>query len=140
MQTSPFVKEEEKTLPAGILANRPLPTTSSNVVEGFDCPTCVQPADRTDIFKEIPGQAPAYGKEEINTIEFTTSYENPLNMDAISLGGDYFLLDHENERKEAEQKKEIKQGRMELATQLYMGGLTVLGLFLLYRMMTQKKL
>jgi len=142
MQTTSFEKEEETYIPAGILANRPL--THFAKMNNGDCPTCIRPATKKDIFKGDLEPAPITNSPT-TTIAFQPSSEDASMLDAISIGGDYFLLDHEKEhrtmiQKNKETNNQKQQDNMELATQLYMGGLTILGLFFLYRMMTQKKL
>jgi hypothetical protein len=138
-------EKEEKPLSAGVLANRPLPALSlSEMKAPKDCPKCggtsVQPAKESDtnVFKE-QHVAAEINEKPISVI--FTKVDNTGTLNAVALDSavdsDYFLLDHEETNGSILNPlptTTTSPKKMDVTTQFYIGGITVLGLYLLYKM------
>jgi hypothetical protein len=141
---------KNKNARAGVLANRPLPSIeSSSYKSPVDCPSCsshIRPANKNDVYKVDHLVSPNDREKPISMVLKQGVEPGSVHVSAIAYDeekeSDYFFseLDVEPVEPEKEKEKEKKEmKKMDFATQLYIGSLSVVGLYIVFRLMFKMK-
>jgi hypothetical protein len=155
-------KGKAKNTGAGVLANRGLSIVSgSSYKSPVECPSCtshIRPAHKDDVYKvdhrvnvndkEEPISlvlAPLGGINEprkLSTIVFDQTKEDGYFLSDLPLEQGPELVAEKKEggrgRVGSEGGGEKKQEKMDFATRLYIGSLSIVGLYILFRMMYKR--
>ena len=142
----------DKGSSAGLLANRPLPSVgSANYKSPVDCPSCsshIRPANKEDIYKVDHRVSPGGAETPISLVlKPGVDAKDIGHLDAVAydetVETDYFLsdLDHDiaSSKETAEKKEKKPVAKMDFTTQLYVGSLTVVGLYVIFRLLYKMK-
>lgn len=144
--------KESKGSSTGLLANRPLPSVgSAHYKSPVDCPSCsshIRPANKEDIYKIDHRVSPVDAQTPISLVlKPGVDAKDIGHLDAVAydetVESDYFLsdLDHDiaSSKETAEKEKKKPVAKMDFTTQLYVGSLTVVGLYVIFRLLYKMK-